>query len=234
MSLVLRGALEERVGASSVDARVCDLVVKPRGTKHENVYLAADTTLVQVTLPAATIRRALDAGCPVDRWSWRSGTPTARALAALARLASQGSEGGLDGVVDEALATLGAGTKPRPRGPVPAWLGRVRDALDEAYEDGGCAPKIADLARDAGVHRVHLSREFLRYFGASPTEYRQQARLRAAARRLGTSAGSLSGAAYRSGFADQSHMTREFRRWLGITPLEYRKLVPAPGDGGGY
>jgi AraC-like DNA-binding protein len=110
----------------------------------------------------------------------------------------------------------------------------VRDGLDEACEHGGTPPSVSELARDAGVHRVHLSREFHLHFGASPTEYRQRARLRAAVRRVGAAAQTLSRAAYESGFADQAHMTREFRRRLGLTPLEYRRLMPSSADGAGH
>jgi AraC family transcriptional regulator len=228
VSLVLRGALEERVGGDSVRGGAFDLVIKPRGTRHENRYLAADTMLVRVAPADETIRQAIDAGCPLGRWTWTDGTAAARAMAGLARLVGSDVDSEcLQGIVEEALASLGLPQATREAGRPPVWLRRVREALDEAGARSVPHLSITELAEDAGVHRVHLSREFRRYFGVSPTEYRMRTRLRAAARRIGTSTQSLSGAAYGSGFADQAHMTREFRRWLGLTPLEYRRLAPS-------
>lgn len=233
ISLVLRGALEERVDGRSACAGVLDFVVKPRGTKHEDHYLTTDTTLLQVTPAGETIRQALDLGCPLDRWRWRNGTATARALVALAGLtADRTVVAEVEPAVDEVLASLGTVPGARRPGPPPPWLRRVRAVLDDACESGDAPPSVAELARDAGVHRVHLSREFRLHFGASPTEYRQRARLRAAVCRVAAPAPSLSRAAFDSGFADQAHMTREFRRRLGLTPLAYRRLVPRVGRRG--
>lgn len=228
-SMVLRGGLREEVGASAVTAGVFDLVVKPRGTRHANLFLSDHTTLVQVTPSDETVRHAVEAGCPLRRWGWTDGTAAARPLARLAGLAPRSDAevdtAELQAAVDEALAALGIGDVARASGSPPAWLRRAREALEEAADRGAAPPSIAYLAEDAGVHRVHLSREFHRWFGVSPTEYRLRSRLRDAARRLGCAEGSLSATAYRSGYSDQAHMTREFRRHLGLTPLEYRRLL---------
>lgn len=229
-SMVLRGGLREEAGASAVTAGVFDVVVKPRGTTHENVFLN-DAILVQVAPSEEVVHRAVEVGCPLGRWAWTDGTAAALAFARLARFA-RGSvpdvaAAELQTAVDEALVALCSGDETRATGRPPPWLRRAREALDEAARQGE-VPPIRDLAADAGVHRVHLSREFRRWFGLSPTEYRMRARLRAAAGRLGASAESLSGAAFRTGYADQAHMTREFGRRLGLTPLEYRRLLAFP------
>lgn len=234
LSMVLRGALTEEAGASAVTAGAFDVVVKPRGTKHENVFLN-DALLVQVSPSEEVVRRAVDAGCPLGRWAWTDGTSAARAFARLARFARgsvpEVAADELQTAVEEALAALCPGDERRATGRPPSWLRRAREALDEAARQGE-VPPIRDLAADAGVHRVHLSREFRRWFGLSPTEYRMRARLRAAAGRLSASAESLSAAAFRTGYADQAHMTREFGRQLGLTPLEYRRLLASPAAPG--
>jgi AraC-like DNA-binding protein len=55
----------------------------------------------------------------------------------------------------------------------------------------------------------------------SPSDYRRQARLRAA-RRLLTGGAAPARVAAEVGFADQSHLTRWFSRYYGITPGAYR------------
>lgn len=227
ISMLLRGRLREDVGASTVTPGVLDLVIKPRGTRHENVFLGPETTMVQIVPAEETLRRAIDADCPLESWAWTGGMAAARAMVQLARkLASMEADDDLEPAVDDVLAALSVGGDDRASNPAPTWLRRVREALDEAADAGVEPPSVAALAEDAGVHRVHLSREFRRYFGVPPTRYRLRARLGEAADQLAGSRESLSTTAYRTGFADQAHMTREFTNRLGLTPLEYRRLLP--------
>lgn len=227
ISMVLSGRLREDSGAQRALAGVLDLVVKPRGTRHENLFLDAGTTLVQVVPSSETLRRAADAGCPVARWRWIDGAPAARALVRLAAaVIGSAAEIGLEGAVEDALAALDGTDHRRPAGRPPAWLRRVREALDEAIGRGSEVPAISDLAAGEGVHRVHLSREFRRWYGVPPTEYRVRERLRRAADRIGAGGAALAATAYAAGYADQAHMTREFSSRLGLTPLAYRRLLP--------
>lgn len=227
ISMLLRGRLREDVGSSTVTPGVFDLVIKPRGTRHENVFFGRGVTMIQIAPARETLRRATHARCPLTDWVWTDGMDAARAMVRLARdMAHRGDDVELQPAVDDVLAALSVDEDDRATGPAPPWLRRVRDALDEAADRAVEAPSVAVLAADAGVHRVHLSREFRRHFGVPPTEYRVRARLREAANRVAGSHASLSGAAYRTGFADQAHMTREFSSRLGVTPLEYRRLLP--------
>lgn len=243
VSLVLRGRVREDVGPTTVRAGVLDLVVKPAGTRHENLFLVEDTTLVQVVVSEETLRRGRDAGCPVDRWRWFDGAgEAARALSAIAGVLVRAHDATdtapdaqeLQAKVEDAIASLepsrGAEGDRVGAGSPPPWIRRARATIDDSVGSGVPVPSVTDLAQDAGVHRVHFSREFRRYVGVSPSEYRQRVRLRAAAGSFGSSADSLSGAAYRAGFADQAHMTREFRRRLGVTPLEFRTVVSGSDD----
>ncbi|MFQ5536837.1 MAG: helix-turn-helix domain-containing protein [Gemmatimonadota bacterium] len=227
ISMVLSGRLREDSGPQRALAGVLDLVVKPRGTRHENLFLDAGTTLVQVVPSSETLRRAADAGCPLQRWRWIDGAPAARALVRLAAaVIGSAAEIRLEGAVEDALAALDETDHRRPAGRPPAWLRRVREALDEAFTQGSEVPAISDLAAGEGVHRVHLSREFRRWYGVPPTEYRVRARLRCAADRIGAGDAALAATAFAAGYADQAHMTREFSSRIGLTPLAYRRLFP--------
>jgi AraC family transcriptional regulator len=110
------------------------------------------------------------------------------------------------------------GTRP------PAWLLAARDRVHAAYA-GPC--RVAELADEAGVHRVHLARAFRRHFGCSITEYRQRLRLRAAAAGLAKDGRLVSAVAADAGFADHSHLCRAFRAVVGVAPAGYRALVRA-------
>jgi len=224
VSMILRGGLYEDANGRRIKAGVLDLVVKPGGTRHGNLFFVEGTTLIQVAPSPETLRQAVDAGCPVERWTWTRGATAGRAMMCLARLVASGTKEDVAPAIADALAAV-EGDEGRPAGPPPTWLRRVREALDEAARMGR-APHVGRLAEDAGVHRVHLSREFRRYYGVPPAEYRARARLREAAGHVGSTHQSLSSTAFRTGFADQAHMTREFQSRLGMTPRQYRRLLP--------
>jgi AraC family transcriptional regulator len=99
-------------------------------------------------------------------------------------------------------------------GPPPPWLGRVRELL---HDTAGTLP-VALLARESGVHRVHLARTFREHVGVPITTYARQLRLREARLLLAAGELPLAGVAARAGFADQSHLTRAMRETWGITP----------------
>jgi AraC-like DNA-binding protein len=104
-----------------------------------------------------------------------------------------------------ALAPLGAGQR---------RLLRVRDYLrSNASRD----VSLKELALEANVSRVYLSRAFERYFGAPPHVYLNSIRL-ARAKQLLLAGVSLADAAAIAGFADQSHFNRRFKGATGLSP----------------
>ena len=103
----------------------------------------------------------------------------------------------------------------------PAWVGRVREMLRDGAEDW----TLVRLAREAGIHPVHLSREFSRHFHTHLGDYLRLVKVQRAMTLLGEPGRLLTGIAFESGFADQSHFIRSFRAYYGVTPLEYRRLM---------
>ncbi len=106
--------------------------------------------------------------------------------------------------------------------PMPDWLLEGLAKIDEGVAVGAILA-TSSLARSLGVHRVHLSREFLRHVGCSVQDYIRLRRLEFAGRMLLESDASLVEAAAVAGYADQSHLNRSFRQFLGCTPTEYRR-----------
>jgi AraC family transcriptional regulator len=85
--------------------------------------------------------------------------------------------------------------------------------------------RMRDLARDAGVHPVHLARVFRKMEKRTPGEYQQRLQVRAACELLRDPEWPLAVIAAECGFADQSHFTRVFRRMTGTTPAQFRRAV---------
>ncbi|MGH7500687.1 MAG: helix-turn-helix domain-containing protein [Longimicrobiales bacterium] len=109
--------------------------------------------------------------------------------------------------------------------PPPQWLERVREQIEDEFRH---AHTLDSLARGAGVHRIHVAREFRRRFGCTIGHYIRQRRVEFACHRLTTSEDPLSEIAFDAGFADQSHFTNTFRSLVGTTPGRFRARLRTP------
>jgi AraC family transcriptional regulator len=77
---------------------------------------------------------------------------------------------------------------------------------------------VSGIAQAVGMSSDHFTRQFKKSTGQTPYEYVVEARVRKAKELLTTSKLTISEAAFRVGFADQSHLTRHFRRVFGLPP----------------
>ena len=106
------------------------------------------------------------------------------------------------------------------RSTVLVWLQSLRDSLDERY----AAPiDIAAIARETGVHPVHLTRQFRRAYGLNIGDYVHHRRIQQACRLLRESNISIAEIAGSLGYTDQSHFTKIFGAITGRTPARYRR-----------
>jgi AraC-like DNA-binding protein len=122
-------------------------------------------------------------------------------------------------IVFSLMAELDERPGVEPRNIAPPWLTRVQEQLDDEFRQHHA---LGSLARAAGVHHVHLAREFRRRFGCTVGHYIRQRRVEAACHRLMTSGDSLAEVAFDAGFADQSHFTNTFRHLVGMAPGQFR------------
>jgi AraC family transcriptional regulator len=104
----------------------------------------------------------------------------------------------------------------------PKWLERVRNILEQRFAEPF---KLSEIAAEAGVHPVHLAREFRKHYGTSVGEYLRRVRIEYACRELMGSNVAVTSIAFAAGFADQSHFSRTFKRLCGMTPGRYRASV---------
>ncbi|HEX6536245.1 MAG TPA: AraC family transcriptional regulator [Gemmatimonadaceae bacterium] len=231
IALLLRGALEVRFASGrrlSCEAGAAGgALVLPPGPPHGG-RAGADGARVLFLTPEPDRVAAMGAAAAdvlaVPAW-WR-----APQLAALGRgisrelaVADDAAALALEGLTLELLAALvrRRGEAARP-GPPPAWLRRVREALDDRYAER--ALRIADLAALAGVDPAHLARAFRAHYGTTAGAYLRETRVRRAAEALARSSAPLGQIALDAGFADQSHFTRVFRAIHGVTPKRWRAL----------
>lgn len=221
VTLVLGGGILETVGRHEEVATCLSVVIKPAGVVHADRVGPRGARTLQILLDSDRSLSPPGDG-DLGPWRWIHAGPGARALLSLHRLlagapaTAEVEDHVLDAVGAVAGEAIPAGSDP------PAWLRRVWEAVrDRAPE----TPTVRDLAADAGVHPVSLTRAFRRHFGTSLTVFRRRERLRRAVRAIERTESDLTRIAHASGFSDQSHMCREVRAATGLTPGELRRLT---------
>jgi len=115
-----------------------------------------------------------------------------------------------------------ASTSQRRVAALPTWrLKRVIDFI-EAHDDQPIT--LADLARVAGLSRMHFAAQFRKATGLRPHEYLLRRRVKKAKVLLATTTLTVAQVALTVGFSSQSHFTGVVKRLTGLTPLCLREL----------
>jgi AraC family transcriptional regulator len=228
LSYVLEGQYSESYdGAASATCVAGAMRYLPPGQRHSNTFRAGTHCLLVEIEPAALQRVAKhtdalqqpgEIGSIVGGWlaqrlhqEFRQGDPLA--------LMS------LEGILLELLAE-GARHAGRsgPARMVPRWLRTAREYLESNFLR---QLSLAEVAGVAGVHRVHLSREFRRHFSTTVGEFLRCKRVEHACHLVSKTNEPLADVAMSCGFSDQSHFSATFRRQVGLTPGRFRQMAQA-------
>jgi AraC family transcriptional regulator len=228
LTLVLSGSYRERHSQREFEWNEGALHLLPAGERHDDQFLSA-VRLLRVKIEPAGVQRLGEehARCldepreisgPLSKWLANRVLREFMSNDDIAPLA-------LEGALLEMLAESARSSDEIHGSNAPNWLRRVREALEDSYLQ---APALAALAAIAGVHPVHLSREFHKHYRMTVGEYIRKRRIEHASELLSTSELSLSEIATACGFSDQSHFCALFRKHSGMTPAKFRD-VAAPG-----
>jgi AraC-like DNA-binding protein len=104
----------------------------------------------------------------------------------------------------------------------PAWLNIVKQILHDEPENN---ISLSRLARETGVHPVHISKSFHKYFKITLGEYLRRLKTEKSITLMADKTISLTEISTACGFSDQSHFIRTFKSQFGITPSRYRKHI---------
>jgi AraC-like DNA-binding protein len=127
----------------------------------------------------------------------------------------------VDGLLLQSFASLIRQSQ-KERSGIPGWVRKVKEILHDGENE---KITLQQLSLETGLHPVHLSKEFPKYFNAGFGEYIRNIKIEKAAALLADNSLSLPGIAYSCGFSDQSHFIRCFKGIYGITPLQYRNKI---------
>lgn len=218
ITFALIGGFGEDADAGSERLGPGDVLFKSRRTVHEDRFSEHGARLASLVFHDESYEEAEAALWRVCRRAYSLRHAWVALEAALA-----GDHEGLACAASDLLSAPVEHTRMRP---APAWLKRLKESLEAT---GLAGIKVAESAREAGVHPVHASRLFRKCYGASITEHAQRHSVRRALGALADAQTPLSEIALSAGFCDQSHMTRVFHRVTGRTPGAHRLLMAALG-----
>jgi len=243
LSYVLEGACSESYSdpaAGVGEPVICQpgvLRYLPPGLKHSNVFEEGSHCLI-VEVDREALRRVEEHTKALERPGQIQGVASTWLAKRLYHEFRQGDELALislEGILLEILAEGARHARPnhiqpnhvQPAGAVttiPKWLRNAREYLDANF----LRPlSLSEIAAAAGVHRVHLSREFRRYFSSTVGEFLRRKRIEHACQLVSSTNMPLAEIAMLCGFSDQSHFSATFRRQTGVTPARFRQMSQA-------
>jgi transcriptional regulator GlxA family with amidase domain len=105
---------------------------------------------------------------------------------------------------------------------LPTW--RLRRVYEYVETNLGEALALADLARAAGLSRMHFAAQFRVATGMRPHDYVTHRRIQQAKTLLSDTSTPIVEVALIVGFQTQAHFTTVFKRVAGFTPRHWRML----------
>jgi AraC family transcriptional regulator len=224
-AVLLEGDYGERYGRQHKQFGPFTIAFRPAGVPHQDEIGPRGVRFFEIEIRPIWRKRIQDCSGGLDTPHDEYGGGELLWLAMKLFRATRGPQEESDLRLESLLAELVGAVARIPRETsrdAPQWLRRAVDRMKAEYCE---RLTLEDLAREAGVHPVHLSRVFRRCEGEGIGECVHRLRIRAACEQMLAPQRSLAEIGLVTGFADQSHFTRAFRRITGMSPGAFRKLV---------
>jgi AraC family transcriptional regulator len=221
-ALLLEGYYGERYGRREAQFGPFTIMFRPAGVPHQDEIGPRGLRFFEIELRPSWQRRLAECSAALDTARDDTvGGPLLWLGLKLFReieLSSAPDDLTVESLLAEILSLAACAPRPESRH-TPPWLTRVVDKLKTEHAR---RLTLGELAREAGVHPVHLSRVFRRCVGEGISDYVHRLRVRAACEQMLAPETSLADLSFNNGFADQSHFTRSFRKITGMTPATFR------------
>ena len=213
----------ERLGSRAAEHPPNTVLWRPPGIAHADGMPSSNGRAFSVYIKGELLKRFSNyAKIPVDFSENNSYLVfLAQQLRREFRSWSQGSVLIAEGLVLEMLGYAARKETPADKSP-PKWLLDIVEKLEDEFLE---IHTNTALAKDVGVHPVHLARTFRRYYGRSIGYFIKEKRVNLAMQLILQGDHSLAEISCASGFSDQSQFTRAFKKIAGITPGAFRQEV---------
>jgi len=223
-SLIVAGGYAETYDRLHRECRPATLVFHPAGERHAEHFGKNATRIFCVELGAEWLKESSSVRAVLDSPSDFHGGPLSRLAYRLYREFRRPdafSPLSVEALMLDLVAQQGRrAQRPYVRQPA-AWLTQAQELLRQKFV---APPSLADLAKEVGVHSVHLARSFHSHFGCTIGDFVRRLRVEYACQLMTNPELPLIQIAMAAGFSDQSHFTRTFKRLRGLAPAAYRRF----------
>lgn len=224
-ALLLEGHYGERYGRQETQYGPFTIMFRPAGVPHQDEIGPGGLRFFEIELRPSWQRRLAECSAFLDtaREDTSGGPLLWLGMKLFREVESSSAPDDLtvESLLAEILSLAAHAPCPESRH-TPSWLSRVLDKLKTEHSR---RLTLGELAHEAGVHPVHLSRVFRRCVGQGLSDYVHRLRVRAACEQMRAPETSLAVLSFNTGFADQSHFTRSFRKITGMTPAAFRSVL---------
>lgn len=218
VSFLLAGSYVEVSGWGEIVCPAGTVIWHPSTEAHSDRFHPKGAHLIDLEVADSWLREVAQSLQPEDRSRvFCGGLPYTVGLEVYRALSTQDSP--IEDVVSELLSFFFSGDTDRNP---PAWFNRAVQLIGEDEVEHW---SLTALARDVGVHPVHLSRSFRRFLGCTFGEHQAKLRVRRAFELLRNPHRSIADVAYGCGFADHAHLCRVFKKSTGLTPSAFRYVL---------
>ena len=224
--LVLSGLYASSAEGAEAISSGTALIFNPAGTTHRDTFVArsrrVEGRFLTLSIAADLMERS---GSELRPPPTATASRNPHAIALAQRLATECLVPSADGALAReslavSLLTAVSHARPLDAPTPPRWLAIAREQLDDRCSED---VRLADIARTAGVHPVHLARVFRHYLGCTPGDYLRRRRLERSCVLLRETERQLSDIAHSCGYSDQSHFANSFKRGMRQTAGAYRR-----------
>ena len=220
--LTMKGRYKESSERSSYVCSPLTLAFHPAGTPHSVEFGGAQVQVFKIEMYPEWIGSIRESQRTVQRPVYCSGGMSSRIALRLFkeyRTMDSLSELMIEGLLLEIFVyTLRSSTIKAKRNP-PAWLIKAHDLLHDSFSQN---LQLKEIAKNVGIHPVHLATCFRQHYGSTIGEYLRKLRIDFACSQIRESDRPLTEIAMSAGFCDQGHFSRSFKQALGMSPSEYR------------
>lgn len=221
-ALIQCGGYVEAFGSRRFSLLAGNVLFRPAGEEHVDEFCTAYTRCLLVEVTSEWLDRIREFGPFQNGPALSRGPQMAQIATALHIQAEQKDAAAalaIEGLSYELGAELLRQSVPKQINYPPRWLRQVHAQLSE---DPSNKFDLRELAAQVGIHPVHLSRQFRRFYGLNLGDFLRKRRVELSADRILRGDGTLGEIAASLGFPNQSQFTRAFHNIMGLTPSDYK------------
>jgi YesN/AraC family two-component response regulator len=210
ISTLLSGALIEHTPLETKIVKPGDVLIKPSGQIHENIF-TQDCTILSFKLFDYKYYH-------FDWKDWKVIEQSASLKYFINVLHEKNKK---NAFIDLKKALIFS-SKKENNIKIPDKIKRVKNIIDIHFLE---TLQISDLAKEVNLNPMYLGQTFIHYYKTDIKSYQQQLRLHFAVSQMCFQNENLTQIAYKTGYSDQSHFSKKFKKSTSISPKKFTSLL---------